>query len=177
MKKVVVALAILLLAGAVLWLAAQPESAGQRMPTMVRFDQKSVDAISISGVAPEAVILKRTGEKWLLQGGKEAEGTAVEHLLNDLATMQIVRVVSRSPANDESLGFGKGSVQVVLTGGDRELLGVTIGKQGSDLISTYLKLAGRPEVLAVDKTLLWQVKRPAEGWAAVKQGGREEAKP
>jgi hypothetical protein len=46
------------------------------------------------------------------------------------------------------------------------LLELFIGKQGSDLISTYLRFADRPEVLAVDRTLLWQVRRPYEEWKA-----------
>jgi hypothetical protein len=50
-------------------------------------------------------------------------------------------------------------------GGDT-LLDLFIGKQGSDLISTYLRLADRPEVLAVDRTLLWQVRRPYQDWKA-----------
>lgn len=175
MKSGAIIAAILFLAGAVLWLSSRPESASQRMPELVRFDPASIDSITLGGGGVEELELKRAGDFWLMPDQQKADSSAVQHLLDDLATMEIVRVVTRNPENYSDLGIGKDSVRVALSAGGRELPGIEIGKQGSDLISTYLRIGDMPEVLAVNRTLLWQVRRAKDGWRAVEQKGTSQS--
>lgn len=141
------------------------------MPEMIRFNPDTVYALTLTSGEEVAISLLRDGTRWKLEGAggeqEDADTDAVQHLLDDLASMKIVRVVTRNPEHYEKLQVTTGSTRVLLKseGGDT-LLELFIGKQGGDLISTYLRVGGRPEVLAVDRTLSWQVKRPYQGWKA-----------
>jgi hypothetical protein len=171
LKKTVITASLLLLAGVVIWLASRPDSAPQSMPEMIRFNADAVYTMTLENRGEGTISLLRSGSGWKLEGEgaegeqKDADADAVQHLLDDLASMKIIRVVTRNPEHYEKLRVSTGSVRVLLKreGGDT-LLDLFIGKQGSDLISTYLRLADRPEVLAVDRTLLWQVRRPYQEW-------------
>ena len=175
MKKISLTVAILLLAGVVVWLLSRPESAPQEMPEMIRFDKHSVDLISLAGGEVEEIQLHRSENIWLMKGGERADIDAVEHLLGDLAGMEIVRVVTRNPDHYKRLGIGDGSVRVTLSVSGIELLHVEIGRQGKDLLSTYLRIGDSPEILAVNKSLLWQVRRARDSWQTVEpQSAKKE---
>lgn len=171
MKKTVIAVSLLFLTGVVIWLASRPDSAPQVMPEMVRFNPDAVYALTLTNGGEVSVSLLRDDSRWKLEGvegeQEDADADVVQRLLDDLASMKIVRVVTRNPEHYEKLRVTTGSTRVLMKreGGDT-LLDLFIGKQGSDLISTYLRLADRPEVLAVDRTLLWQVRRPYQDWKA-----------
>lgn len=171
MKKTVIAVSLLFLTGVVIWLASRPDSAPQVMPEMVRFNPDAVYALTLTNGGEVSVSLLRDDSRWKLEGvegeQEDADADVVQRLLDDLASMKIIRVVTRNPGHYEKLRVTTGSTRVLLKreGGDT-LLDLFIGKQGSDLISTYLRLADRPEVLAVDRTLLWQVRRPYQDWKA-----------
>ncbi|NOR73290.1 MAG: DUF4340 domain-containing protein [Mariprofundaceae bacterium] len=173
LKKAVITVSLLFLAGLLIWLASRPDSAPQLMPEMVRFNPDEVYRLALMDGGDVAVSLLRSDSGWKLKGEgaegeqQDADADAVQHLLDDLASMKIVRVVTRNPEHYEKLRVTTGSVRLLLKSkrGDT-LLDLSVGKQGSDLISTYLRLADRPEVLAVDRTLLWQVRRPQQEWKA-----------
>ena len=173
LKKAAITVSLLFLAGVLVWLASRPDSAPHSMPEMVRFSPDEVYTLDLKSGGEVAVSLLRSDGGWKLTGEglegetQDADADAVQQLLDDLASMKIVRVVTRNPGHYEKLRVTTGSVRVLLKreGGDT-LLDLFIGKQGSDLISTYLRLADRPEVLAVDRTLLWQVRRPYQDWKA-----------
>ena len=172
LKKVIIITSLLFLAGVLIWMASRPDSAPQTMPEMIRFNPDEVHTLALTNAGAVPVLLLRSDNGWKLEGdGSEgeqvADADAVQHLLDDLASMKIVRVVTRNPGHYEKLRVTTGSIQVLLKrAGGETLLDLFIGKQGSDLISTYLRIGGRPEVLAVDKTLLWQVRRPYQEWKA-----------
>lgn len=174
---------ILLLAGTAFWLASTPDSGSQKMPELVQFKTADVYSMMLKQEALGEISLLRSGEKWLLSAGgagdkqEVADVDAIRHLLDDLATMKIVRVVSRNPEKRKRLEMGlerlgstktgSGSTQVTLKTKDgNTVLDLFIGKQGSDLISTYIRMADRPEVLAVNRVLVWQVRRSYQGWKA-----------
>ena len=157
------------LAGVVIWLASRPDAAPQKMPELAGFAVGTVHTIEIIQGDGLAVTLKRHDSDWQLQAGSgnesRADDEAVTHLLTDLASMKPVRVVTRNPNQYEKLKVGSGATKVTLKdqlGG--VLFAVLIGKQGSDLLSTYIRIADKPEVLAVNRSLLWQVSRPLDGW-------------
>lgn len=174
MRKIVFLAVILLLAGAALWLASRPESAPQRMPEIPRFNSDTVGSITLAAGGEEKILLSRQDGRWLLAKGEAADEEAVSHLLSDLATMRVLRVVTRNTGHYEKLQVDLQQASRVILGdtGGKPLLELFVGKQGTDLISTYLRLADAPEVLAVDKALLWQVKRSYQGWKAAPQSGK-----
>ncbi len=162
---------ILSLAAIVIWLASRPDAAPQQMPELAGFATERVYSIEIMQRDASLLTLKRSREGWQLQlaSGQEsrADNDAVVHLLNDLAAMKPVRVVTRNPEQYEKLKVGPGAAKVTLQDQQEStLFEVLIGKQGSDLLSTYIRIAEQPEVLAVDRSLLWQLRRPVEGWRA-----------
>lgn len=167
MNRALVAIAILLLAGVVAWLSSEPDSAAHKMPGMPDFAVSKVTSIRISGASAGPLEIRQSEGQWRFPDGVKVDSDAVNHLLGDLASMRIVRVVTRSSDHDAELGFGSSVSEVVLSNSDGAVLfRVDIGKQGKDLISTYVRVGEEKTVLAVDKTLLWQVHRGREGWLA-----------
>lgn len=166
---------VLSLTGVVIWLASRPDAAPQQMPQLAGFAVEKVHTIEIKGHGPALTFsrneLGKGESSWQLLAGPEkkvaADSEAVIHLLNDLAAMTPIRVVTRNPEQYERLKVGTETTEVTLK--ERQgavLFAVLIGKQGSDLLSTYIRLADKPEVLAVDRSLVWQVHRPLDGWKA-----------
>ena len=125
----------------------------------------------------EAVVLKRHGHAWRM-GGKPVDAQAVSRLLDDLKRMQVRRIVAWNRAHDRELGLDDADAREVrLFASDGTVLWhVRIGGQAQDLTSTYLRVQGDDRVLAVDKTLRWQVLRTPEAWLArEKTGGNQTA--
>jgi len=167
-----------------LWLASRPDAAYQQMPEMVRFKQGEITSITLARAgSPTLSLVRKDGQWYLSEEGAlgtdgraaaeaaveapvEADEEAVEHLLHDLATMEIVRVVTRNPEQYEKLKVTAGSTGVLLTRDGEIVLELYVGKQGGDILSTYLRVNDWPEVVAVNKSLLWQVNRPFDGWRA-----------
>ena len=167
MKRAVVILLLLLLAGWATWQAAQPSRAPQAMPAWPQFDAGSVYDVRILRGKTEEVHLKKQADGWVIAGDESpsADAQAVGRLLDDLATMRPVRVVTRNRAHYARLQTGDDATRVVLRDGNgKTVFSAWIGKQGSDVISTYVRLENMPEVFAVDRSLTWQVKRSAAGW-------------
>ena len=169
MNRFLILATVLLLLGMVLWLASRPDAASQQMPEIAGFVSDRVQTIEIAGGEASPIRFKRMGAGWqlLMNAGEwhDANGDAVSHLLNDLAAMKPIRVVTRNPEQHQRLKVGSKAIRVTLN--DQHgvvLLEVLIGKQGSDLLSTYVRMAGQHEVLAVDRSLVWQVSRPLDGW-------------
>jgi hypothetical protein len=174
MRKTAAIVLLLLLAGMVLWLASKPDSAPQTMPEMPRFDLVKIASITLVKEGRESIVLAHSDDQWQLMGvspedkPEAANKDAVDHLLRDLATMEALRVVTRNPDHYERMEVDSGSTHVVLKGkGNNVFLELFIGKQGTDLISTYLRLINGPEVLAVNKSLVWQIGRSRQGWQAM----------
>lgn len=171
MNRYIPLVLILSLVGTVLWLASRPDSAPQRMPEIAGFAIDAVQSIEITHADSPPVKLQRIEGGWqvLSRSGqwRGAGSDAVSYLVDDLAAMAPLRVVTRNPEQYEKLKVGEGATKVTLKDQQGGLLfEVLIGKQGSDLLSTYLRLPDRPEVLAVNRSLVWQVSRPLDGWNA-----------
>lgn len=138
--------------------------------TLVQWSADAVQRIRLeSGFQPTVELVKQ-GDQWQVQPGdavaKPARPDLVERLLLDLSTMQVMRIVARGSKHDAELGLDS-SGRVALTLMDQsgsDLLSLVIGKQGSDLLSTYVRYQGQQQVVAVDKSLIWQVRRTADGW-------------
>ncbi len=170
MKKVAWAVSILVLLWAVLWLWQQPTSQSQRMDVWSPIAVKEVVNITIQKQSYNDIILSLKDGKWRLGHGDLAVQDAVLRLLDDLADMQVIRVVTRKHDYDADLGLLHRGVRVqCMDAQGVVLLDMTVGKQGSDLLSTYVRRAGGDAVVAVNKALVWQVKRSEKAWKAVKK--------
>ncbi|MDQ6955812.1 MAG: DUF4340 domain-containing protein [Mariprofundaceae bacterium] len=102
--------------------------------------------------------------------GDLAVQNAALRLLDDLAGMQVIRVVTRKHDYDADLGLLNRGVRVqCLDAQDVVLLDIRVGKQGSDLLSTYVRRAGNDAIVAVNRALVWQVRRSKKAWKAVEK--------
>ncbi len=173
MKQALALALIVLLGGWAWWKAAQPERGPQDLPVWPEVRAQAVQAVEIAREgAPLIRLERRRGDGWRVRtAGKDAQAAdaaAVTQLIDDLTAMRPVRVVSRGKRHDRELGLAKGAaVRVRLLGADGALLReVEVGSQASDLISTHVRLGGKGPVVAVDRTLRWQVMRSPRGWRA-----------
>ncbi len=169
MNRFLIPATVLLLVGIVLWLATRPEAAFQQMPEMPEFASDRAQSIEIAGGEVSSVRFRRSDAGWklLTESGEEhhANKDAVLHLLNDLAAMQPIRVVTNNPEQHQKLMVGPKAIRVTVKDQHEVvLLEVMVGKQGSDLLSTYIRVTGQQAVLAVDRSLAWQVNRSLDGW-------------
>jgi hypothetical protein len=161
-------MALLILIGWSAWQFSQPELAPQVHEPLKTPDISKVAAIELVPASGAHVRLKKEGEKWMLVGKPDvpANEESVRHLLNNLANMRVIRVVTHTHAHDDALGMNSGTKLTLLDQTDTVLFTLTVGKQGSDLISTYVRIGQAPEVLAVDKSFVWQVRRNSNAWKA-----------
>jgi len=168
---------------------AQPSAASQRLPEWASFSQANVSDVMIRHGKTSSIHLHRQGEHWVLlaediDSDKQpvladasenaaskrpaADEDAVGHLLGDLSSMQIVRVVSHHAEYFSQLQLDEeNGVNVQLRNPAGEiLLDLWIGKPATDLVSTYARLQGAHEAVAVNRSLTWQVRRLPESWKA-----------
>lgn len=156
---------VALLAGAI-WYGMRPSTATQQLPAtpVIKAADVAVVQISMSG---NTLRLHRENGTWLAGDGERANGAAVEGLLADFATMRPLRLLTRNSERYSELGLGEEAVRVTLTGSSGNVVAdLYVGKQGADILSTYIRYAGMDAVLAVDRTLVWQVRRTREDWLA-----------
>ena len=165
MKKIVWAIVLLALLWAVLWIWQQPSSQSQRMDMWPSIAVENIHKIIIQKKGAQDIVLQLQQKQWRLADNDLAEQDAVLRLLDDLTAMQVIRVVTRKHEYDDELGMLARAVIVqCLDAQGVVLLDVTVGKQGSDLLSTYVRRAGDYAVVAVNRSLVWQVKRSKRAW-------------
>ena len=173
MKKSLILLAILLLAGWALWQAGQPSAGSQSLPAWPQPELSKAADIRIDGDGI-AVHLQHGDHGWDVDAGTAAvaaDAKAVQQLTNDLEDMRPVRVVARDASHDAELHLtpDKAIRVLVKDGTGKVLLDLAVGAQGSDLVTTCVRRAGETQVVAVDRALLWQLKRLPAGWQAPKE--------
>jgi len=168
LKRLALWAVLLLLIGWSAWQFSQPALAPQVHEPLKTPDISKVAAIELAPISGPVIRLKKKEKKWMLVGKPDvpANEESVRHLLNNLANMRVVRVVTHTHTHDDALGMNRGTKLILLDQTDTVLFTLTVGKQGSDLISTYVRIGQAPEVLAVDKSFVWQVKRDLNAWKA-----------
>jgi len=120
--------------------------------------------ISLQKAASEKIELILQNREWMLSDASKAQQDAVHHLLDDLEAMQSGRVVTQKRSHDAELGLQNAVHVLCQDASGKVLLDLEVGKQGSDLISTYVRRAGEDEVVAVNRSLVWQVQRRLSAW-------------
>lgn len=169
-SRLIVALLLLAVAAWAVWQGTRPSGAPQAMlPHWPVIHTNAVARIDIQLSPDEHVRLQKQDGKWMLmlKQPEPASEKNVRHLIDDLAGMRVIRVVSRNRTHDAELGVDDKGVSVQLSNSSgKRLLDLVVGKQGSDLLSTYVRLADALEVVAVDRALVWQVRRDISSWKA-----------
>ena len=168
MKRAIFWVGLLALAGWSAWRFSQPDVVPQAHVSLVTPDISKVAVIDLMPASGIRIRLKKKDGTWLLAGSPDvpANRESVSHLLGNLADMRVIRVVTHTHAHDDTLGMNKGVKLVLRDQADTAFFHLTVGKQGSDLISTYVRVGQSPEVLAVNKPLAWQVMRSPNAWKA-----------
>jgi len=167
MKKLIFGLVLLALLAAVV-MQQQPKSTSQTLPELPKFTVGNVTAFEIKMNQENAIKATRDGETWLLTEPEQptpVKAVVVGQLLSDLSNMQPKRVASHNPEHHARFSVADTDASVQLYNADGEvILHLMVGKPATDLVSTYVRLAGDDMVVTVDKTLTWQVKRTKEAW-------------
>lgn len=168
LKRVILWVGLLVLTGWSAWRFSQPDVVPQSHASLVAPDISKVAVIELMPASGIRIRLKEKDGTWLLAGSPDvpANRESVSHLLDNLADMRVIRVVTHTHAHDDTLGMNKGVKLVLRDQADTAFFHLTVGKQGSDLISTYVRVGRSPEVLAVNKSLAWQVTRSPNAWKA-----------
>ena len=154
--------------GLVRW--AQPPEALQTMPAWpsVVPSQATDILLRASGPTPSQVHLARRGGIWQVQHGKawkDADGQAIRDMLGTLANMRPDRLVTRNPGHYADLRVTNDADRITVKGkAGAMMIDLLVGKPGPDLVSTYVRLVGKPDVLSVDRSLDWQVRRAYASW-------------
>ncbi len=170
MKKIAWVILFLLLLWMVTWMWLQPASQSQRMDTWSDIAVEKIVQVMIQKASDEDIILTLQQGKWRMANGDLAVQNAVLRLLDNLTTMQVIRLVTQTHHHDADLGLLKRGVTVqCLDAQGAVLLDLIVGKQGSDLLSTYVRRSGDDAVVAVNKALVWQVKRSKRAWKSVQK--------
>ncbi|MDX8401198.1 MAG: DUF4340 domain-containing protein [Mariprofundaceae bacterium] len=178
MRRAAVLLLILVLGAWAWWKAGQPARGPQTLPTWPAVEADAVRVVEIAREGAPTIRLERADDGWTVRAEGEAhaaDAAAVRHLIEDLTAMRPVRVVSRGTGHDRALGLAPASrVHVRLLGadGDAPLLELWIGSQAADLVSTHVRLGDEGPVVAVGRTLRWQVMRSSRGWRAPEDAGK-----
>jgi len=138
LKRAVVWVVLLILMGWSTWRFMQPEIGSQTRTSLTVPDISKIAAIEFVSATGIHVHLKEKNGIWILAGSPDvpANTESVQHLLDDLTSMRVIRVVTHTHAHDDALGMNKGTKLTLLDHTEAALLTLTIGKQGSDLIST-----------------------------------------
>ncbi|OIO73135.1 MAG: hypothetical protein CO186_03410 [Zetaproteobacteria bacterium CG_4_9_14_3_um_filter_49_83] len=139
------------------------------VPRAMALEQTLVYGITLRSDFQPEVVLKRQGDAWTLSDSTPANEELVQRLLSDLADMHVSRIVARSGSHDLELGLSaKDAVHLILQDEHGQtLMQLDIGRQGGDLLSTFVRYGGDEKVLAMDKSLVWQVRRNRDGWKQV----------
>lgn len=158
---------MVLMAGAI-WYGMRPSAESQNLPQFPAVHAERAAGLTITANGSRIELHRDNGE-WFVAGEARirANGEAVEKLLSDLATMRPLRLLTRNSERYAALGLGEGAVHLTLTDASQAVLAdLLVGKQGTDILSTYIRFTDMDAVLAVDRTLVWQVRRAREGWLA-----------
>ncbi len=167
LRLLLVWLLLLALAGWAVWRLTQPERSAPEGLTLQLPRATDVATVEIRPAKGQPVRLRRQHGGWQVRVKDRwvaAHGDLADRLVRDLTHMRISRVVARDDSHDAALGLDKGERVRLADAAGKTLLDVTVGRQGEDLLSTYARIRGRPEALAVDRTLVWQVRRPLNDW-------------
>ncbi|MDX8397282.1 MAG: DUF4340 domain-containing protein [Mariprofundaceae bacterium] len=132
----------------------------------VKFEQ--INRVSLQSGFQSDIELELNDSVWQLSDGQKVRQDYVLRLLDDLLSMQQVRLVSHDHDHDKVLGLQYELVHIqCLDAAGKILFSVDVGKQASDLVSTYVRLGGQDQVISVNKTLVWQVRRRMSAWLNV----------
>ncbi|MDQ6976338.1 MAG: DUF4340 domain-containing protein [Mariprofundaceae bacterium] len=166
MKYIILAIMMLATATVFFFQKSDISEIQQKIPIWSPIEVSDVATIKITMAAKETIVIHWAAGEWQLNDHVKADHEAVERLLKDLAEMRPVRVVTRKHKHDEKLRLdAKSGVHLLLLdAADRDIFNAMVGKQGANLLSTYLRLQGSDVVIAMDKSLNWQVYRSIHDW-------------
>ena len=167
----VLLLLVIALLGWSYWQLQQPPRSVSDMPVALpAVTVSDVVAVDIQNAANDLHFVRQQSQ-WKLVGheAQQVDEQALHTLLDELASMRVVRTVAHGTNHDQRLGLDKAQrIHLKVSNASAVVLEADIGKQGGDLTTTFLRVQGSDAVVAVDKMLRWQLQRTAEGWLKAK---------
>jgi hypothetical protein len=160
------ALAVILASVWVLWQGGRPARMPQVMNVWPPLAVEHVRGLRLQ-TGKDVLDLEINNGVWFGRdegGSRPANQQGVAMLLQLLAGMRQMRVVTHSPRMHASLGVASGARVRLLAGDRRTLLDLYVGRGGVNLLSTYVRKADEDTVYAVDRLLTPLLKSPLAYW-------------
>ncbi|MDX8410871.1 MAG: DUF4340 domain-containing protein [Mariprofundaceae bacterium] len=160
------ALAVILASVWVLWQGSRPERMPQVMDAWPSLAVEDVRGLHLD-TGEDVLDLEMNNGAWFGRdeaGLHSANQWGVAMLLQLLADMRQMRVVTHNPRMHASLGVTSGPRVRLLDGAGRTLLDLYIGRGGVNLLSTYVRKADEDTVYAVDRLLAPLLKSSRAYW-------------
>jgi len=176
MSRIVLAIsAIILIALGLTWQQIhRPQhqesgQAAQALSDWPTLDQDTITAITLHH-GEQTIDLHKVSSVWQLHdryGEVAANSDLINQLLRDLTVMRPQQFITSNPDRFKRFRLDNHADRITLKGkASTPLLDLLIGKAGTDLISTTVRRLGSNQIIAVNRSLAWQLGRPATSWRA-----------
>jgi len=177
MRRYLAIMAVIVVTAGLAWQhSQQPSSAvdatSQRLlQQWPQITAAAVESITIrhNGTTTE---LHRNARAWMVTdqyGSATANEDLVAQLLKSVTDMRPQRVISSNTNNFARFRVTDNGADRLTLKGEKEvvLLDIWVGKAGVDLISTTIRQVGANAMINVNRSLAWQLGKPAASWKKI----------
>lgn len=122
-----------------------------RDKTILSFDRQKVLSIKVTKPG-EQLLLRKSGEDWVLSNGERAKFGSVSSMLNGVEFEKATRIID-SPGSLTSYGLTNPRLRVALLGDSEEVAGFSFGQDSPDGVGVYWKRDQERTVRVVPKAI------------------------
>lgn len=156
------ALVLVVLAGAatIVQTTTRKARSPEGKPLFAAFSLEKTDAFAITRSGKE-VRFERKGEQWMVatEGGHLADQKRAKEVLDKIALMKTVDVVSTSRDKHTSFGVDTTATRITAYTSGKETANLLVGEPGPDFMSCYVRADGKNDVYRVPGNLSSMVQR------------------
>ncbi|MBI3091193.1 MAG: DUF4340 domain-containing protein [Candidatus Tectomicrobia bacterium] len=172
LRTTLILLALVVLVGLALFLLSgseeppRPGSVGLNAPLFPSFTSAGAAKIALQRGAEETVLEKRAGGWWIAKPLEfQADAEAVQKLLEKVAQLKPVEVISTNPEKHALFQVDDGGLRVTIRDAAGAVLaGFILGKRGSDFAGTYVRRDQGREVLLAPEVLIYSFDKKPTSW-------------
>ncbi|MDX8413062.1 MAG: DUF4340 domain-containing protein [Mariprofundales bacterium] len=174
MRRYLAIVAVIVVAAVLAWQQSQQPSSAVDAPSQRLLQQwPQITPAAITSITirhnSATIDLHRNAHAWMVAdqyGSAAANEALVAQLLKSVTNMRPQRVVSSNPNNFARFRVTDNGADRLTLKGDKSavLLDIWVGKAGVDLISTTIRQVGANAIINVNRSLAWQLGKPAASW-------------
>ncbi len=130
-------------------------------------DIKNADRIEINSKRNSVAITKTDDQSWILPEKEDypADMDSVKRILENLTEIPIGRAVTSNLKDLEKYGLDKDSkTSIRVYNNDRMILGMDIGKNGPDLLSSFIRVEDDDHIRLVPGNIKYFYEKPVSDW-------------